>query len=413
MAIVLALLPVCFVVFAGGPAHAKRAAPSFAMWLKDFRADAIAAGISQSVLDRELAGLKPDLKLPDLVLPGTNAAISGVRGQLEFTRAPQDYLNRRQLARLATRGRKLAETYRGLLRDIDRRIGVPADMVLAIWGRETAFGGYRLKHDAVRALATQAYTGRRASFFRQELVAALRLIDDGIAMRRQLKSSWAGAIGLTQFLPSEVYSTAVDFDGNGQVNLWDVTDALASAANQLKHKGWLRDRPWGIEVVLPRSGADCAMAGPGNMKPIADWAGLGLARVDGKPFSRDELSWPAYLLVPGGTHGPVFLVTENYIVIRRYNMSDLYALFVGNLANQIAGRGDFVTPWAKLRQLPTRDLREIQRRLQQAGFAISKIDGMLGSNTRSEIGLYQRSRGLKRDCWPTAGLLRDLRGQSK
>lgn len=377
--------------------------PPFPDWLRDFKSDAVAFGISTAVVETELANVAPDFSLPDLVRNGEKP-----RGQAEFTRAPQDYLNRRYLARLATEGRALLAKHRDLLKRIEARLGVPAAMVLAIWGRETAFGRAKLRHDAIRALVTQAYAGRRPDLFRRELLFALKMIDQGIAPREKLRASWAGAIGLTQFMPSEVFQTAIDFDGDGKKDLWSITDALASAANQLRHKGWLSDRPWGIEVTLSEQ-VDCALAGPTNMRTIGAWAQLGLKRADGRPFTARQKRWPAYLLVPGGTYGPVFLVTENYIVIRRYNMSDLYALFVANLANRIAGKGDFRTPWAKLRQLPTAHLREIQERLKRAGMGITKIDGKLGSNTRSQIGLYQREAGLKRDCWPTGSLLQHLR----
>jgi hypothetical protein len=237
------------------------------------------------------------------------------------------------------------------------------------------------------------------------------MIDDGHAARSELRASWAGAVGLTQFMPSEFYSTAFDLDGDGRRNLWAVPDALASAANQLKQKGWLGDRPWGFEVRLSDA-VDCAMAGPQNTRTIAEWAAVGLRRVDGRPFTQKEQAWPAYLLVPGGTYGPVFLVTENYVVFRRYNMSDLYALFVGDLANRISGDGTFRTPWADLVQIRADELAEIQSGLKASGYAITIIDGKLGSNTRSQIGMYQRDRRIKTDCWPTRALLDDVRGNS-
>ncbi|MEO1649837.1 MAG: lytic murein transglycosylase [Pseudomonadota bacterium] len=387
-------------------AEARDAA--FATWLSALRQEAIAEGIRTGTFDRAMADITLDLKLPDLVLPGqSQKQRRSNRGQAEFTRPPQAYLNKRQLARLAKRGRALARRHRTTLSQIEQRLQVPRDVVLAIWGRETAFGGYRLKHDAIRVLTTQAYTGRRKDMFRDELLAALKMLDEGVP-RGKMRSSWAGAVGLTQFMPTEYFSTAFDLTGDGRKDLWAVPDALASAANQLKLKGWMSDRPWGVEIELGGR-VDCAMAGPQNTKTIGEWAAAGVRRHDGRPFSEREKLWDAYLLVAGGTFGPIFLVTENYRVFRRYNMSDLYALFVGDLANRIAGRGTFRQPWADLKQVRGHELADIQARLKARGFAISKIDGKLGSNTRSQIGLYQRSRGQVPDCWPTRRLLAELR----
>ncbi len=366
------------------------------------------AGIRRETVVRELGGVGLTLTLPDLAAPAVTRQAPSNRGQAEFTRPPQAYLDPKTLARLAEQGRRLAVTHRATLSQIERRLGVAPEVVLAIWGRETAFGSYQLKHNAIDVLTTLAFTGRRKEMFEEELIAALRMIDLGVAPRTKLRSSWAGAIGLTQFMPTEFFSTAYDLDGDGVKDLWSPPDALASAANQLKLKGWMNDRPWGYEVRLSPE-VTCGMAGPTNARVIGDWVALGLTRVDGTRFSARELEMEAYLLVPGGTYGPVFLVTENYVVFRRYNMSDLYALFVGDLANRIAGRGTFRTAWAELEQLSGSDLAEIQQRLKDRGFAITIVDGKLGSNTRSQIGLYQRSVGLPTDCWPSRSLLSHLR----
>lgn len=391
-----------------------RVAAHLADFKAEFRREALAAGIRAETFDREMATARVNIKAPDLKLPWARPSKRRVsnRGQAEFTKPPQAYLDARHLQRLARRGRALMREHRAVLKRIEAEIGVPASVVLAIWGRETAFGGYRLRNDAISALTTQAVFGRRKDMFRGELLAALRMIDDGVATRSKLKSSWAGAVGLTQFLPSEYYATAYDLDRDGRKDLWSVPDALASAANQLKQKGWVSGRPWGIEIALgPR--VDCAMAGPDNTRTIGDWARLGVTRVSGQGFSETEAGWPAYLLVAGGTYGPLFLVTENYVVFRRYNMSDLYALFVGDLANRISGRGTFKTRWADLKQVRGYELAEIQSALKDAGFGITKIDGKLGSNTRSQIGLFQRARGLKVDCWPTRQLLSRVRARAK
>ncbi|MEO0730172.1 MAG: lytic murein transglycosylase, partial [Pseudomonadota bacterium] len=379
----------------GGPgassAHAEASA-SFQAWKQDLRSEAIRAGVRGDTFDQVMSDVTINRRAPDLARPSRGKKKLSNRGQAEFTRPPQAYLNAKQLARLAARGRKLAAKHRGALAQIERELRVPRAVVLAIWGRETAFGGWRLRNDAINALTTQAWLGRRQEMFREELIYALRMIDEPGITRAKMRSSWAGAVGLTQFMPSEFYSTAYDLDRDGFKDLWSPPDALASAANQLKLKGWVPGRPWGIEIKL--GGAiDCAMAGPQNTKTIGEWAQLGARRHDGKPFTADQKSWPAYLLVAGGTYGPMFLVTENYVVFRRYNLSDLYALFVGDLANRIAGRGTFRARWADLKQVRAYELADIQQRLKDKGFGITIVDGKLGSNTRSQIGLYQRSVG--------------------
>jgi lytic murein transglycosylase len=380
---------------------------SFEAFLAALRPDAVARGIAGATFDRETSGLAPDLTLPDLVHPGRPDAAP--KGQAEFTVAPQDYVSSKRIAALMSEGRALARKHAGPLAKIESQIGVDASAVLAIWGRETAFGKYKPRHDAIRALATQAFAGRRKDLFRDELLHALKLIDDGRLKRAEMRASWAGAMGLTQFMPSEFYASTVDLDGDGRIDLFgSVPDALGSAATQLKQKGWIAKLPWGIEV-RPGPKVDCANEGPGNARPLGEWARLGVVRVDGRPLDPAHHAATAYMMSPGGTYGPQFLVTENFKVLRAYNTSDLYATFVGHLADRIAGGKDFVTPWAAIRQLEPAGILEVQSHLDKNGFAIAKLDGRIGSETRLKIGLYQRAKGLGVDCWPSSGLLAAMR----
>ena len=223
--------------------------------------------------------------------------------------------------------------------------------------------------------------------------------------RDSLNASWAGAMGLTQFMPSEYYTLAYDLDGDGRKDIWgSVPDALASAANQLRAKGWVPGQPWGLEVRLP-AGATCGLEGPPNARTVREWIKLGLVRARGQAFPAETLDAQAFLLTPGGAYGPAFLALENFMVIKRYNMSDLYALFVGDLSDRIAGAGTFETPWGDVRQLSARGIEEIQTRLQAQGYAVAKIDGKAGMNTRALVGAYQKANGLKVDCWPSEALL--------
>lgn len=399
---------VLLLAIASSPAAADG---SFRAFLDGLWPDASAKGITRPTFDRETATLVPDLTLPDLELPGQPA--TGSKGQAEFTVAPQDYVSRTRIATLAAEGQGLARQHAAALALIEKNVGVDASIVLAIWGRETAFGKHKARHDAIRVLATQAYAGRRKELFRGELIFALKLIEDGRLKREAMRASWAGAMGLTQFMPSEFYSSAIDLDGDGRIDLYgSVADALGSAATQLKQKGWIAKLPWGIEVK-PGTKVDCANEGPGNARPISEWTRLGVTRADGKPFAVPHLAAPAYLMSPAGSHGPQFLVTENFKVLRAYNTSDLYALFVGQLADRIAGGGDFLKPWPQVRQLETAGILEIQANLHKAGFEIAKLDGRIGSETRAKIGLYQRSRKLAVDCWPSTGLLTAMRQQAR
>ncbi|MGE0628100.1 MAG: lytic murein transglycosylase [Hyphomicrobiaceae bacterium] len=392
-----------------GPAWAAPEA-AFRQFIEALWPEAQAAGVSRAVFDRAFRRVEPDLSLPDLILPGKPK--SAVKGQAEFVKPPQAYVDRRQIERLSGRGKDFMAKNAKALERIEREIGVERHVVMGIWGRETAFGSHRLRHYAVQALATQAYLGRRKDMFRGELIHALKMLQDGVIAIENMRSSWAGALGQTQFMPSEFYLYAYDLDRDGRKDIWNsVEDGLASAANQLKGKGWVTGLPWGFEVVLPGN-VDCAHEGPPGERSIAEWVKLGVKRADGKPVAPELMSQTAYMMSPGGTHGPIFLVTQNFKVIRLYNTSDLYALFVGHLADRIAGGGDFVTPWKGIGQLPTAEISETQERLKKLGYAISIVDGMIGSNTRRQIGLYQRASGGPVDCWPSQRTLQRLRTAS-
>lgn len=393
------------------PGAPSRADSAFAAFLQGLWPEAKDAGVSRRTFDAALQGLDtPDLTLPDLVLPGRPKTDS--RGQAEFTRAPDKYLDKPYLEKLAAEGRQLLVRHKPALDRIEQEIGVDRFSVLAIWGRETAFGRHQLGHDAIRVLATQAYLGRRKEMFRSELVAALRMLEAGVS-RADMRSSWAGAMGLTQFMPSEYFLHAHDLDGDGKTDIFrSVPDALASAARQLQGKGWVRGQGWGFETVVPPSG-DCAYEGPLQARPLAEWSKLGFRRADGRAFTAAELATEAYLMSPAGAYGPAFLVLENFKAIRKYNTSDLYAVFVGHLADRIAGGGDFVRPWGGTGPQNTQVIEEIQERLKARGYDVEKIDGKIGSNTRKVIGAYQRASRLKVDCWPSNAVLEHLKSRAE
>jgi hypothetical protein len=223
-----------------------------------------------------------------------------------------------------------------------------------------------------------------------------------------MRSSWAGATGLTQFLPSEFYKHGVDFDGDGRIDIWhSVPDALASAAQQLVNKGWQPGVHWAYEVRAPAN-VDCTIGVPELTKPIGEWLRAGFVPVRGQKLSANEQAQPASLLQPEGIYGPAFLTTKNYFVIKEYNFSDLYVLFVGHLSDRMSSPQPFATPWSASTQLRTADVEAMQRQLTRLGLYKDKLDGKAGMQTRAALGAYQKSAGLKVDCWPSEAVLRSI-----
>ncbi len=388
----------------GSPARAADAA--FNQFIVSLWPEAQAAGVSRATFEAETRGLEPDYKLPDLLLPGRPA--TGAPAQAEFVQVPADYLKEASIARLAAEGQKLLQKYRAPLTAIEARFGVPATVVLAIWGRETDYGRYTLPYDGLRVLATQAYVGRRKDQYRTEFVLALKMLGEGVVTRKDMRASWAGATGLTQFLPSEFYKHGVDFDGDGRIDIWhSVPDALASAAEQLVNKGWQRGVRWAYEVRAPAS-VDCTQGVPEVTKPIGEWLREGFAPVRGQRLGAAEQAEPASLLQPEGIYGPAFLTTKNYFVIKEYNFSDLYVLFVGHLSDRMTSPLGFATPWSASTQMRTRDVEAMQRGLTRLKLYTDKIDGKAGMQTRAALGAYQKSARLKVDCWPSAAVLQSI-----
>ena len=231
------------------------------------------------------------------------------------------------------------------------------------------------------------------------------MLEEGQVKLADMRSSWGGAMGLTQFLPSEFYKYAVDFDHDGRRDIWNsVPDALASAAKQLVDKGWQPGLRWAYEVHAPKD-VDCTQAIPDVTRPVGAWLKSGYVPAYRRVPTAAELAAPASLLLPEGTYGPAFLTLANYYVIKEYNFSDLYVLFVGHLSERITDPRPFETPWSKNAQLHTGEVEAMQRTLTRLGIYKDKIDGKAGMLTRSALGAYQKANGLKADCWPTAALL--------
>ena len=392
------------------PASAAKIDDQFRAWLADdLWPEAKANGVSRKTFDAALDGVRPNLKLPDLVMPGEKAKTPKTQHQAEFG-SPGNYFAEKTIGAVSSGGRSRAGKYAQTLAAIEKRYGVPGEIVLAIWGRESGFGAAKIPYDAFEVLATKAFLATRKDMFRKEVLAALVIVEKGYAPRAAMKSSWAGALGQPQFLPTSLLKHAVDFDGDGTRDIWNsVPDTLGSIANYLVDYGWVKGRDWGFEVTVPDS-VSCALEGPDQGKPIADWVGMGVSRIGGKPFPKGELKAEGYLLMPAGRSGPAFIVTPNFYVLKEYNESDLYALFIGHGADRIAG-GDksFATSWGKVGGLYRSDIAGMQTVLEGMGYDVGTADGLPGFRTRRAIGDWQQKNGRAATCFPDKSLVDAIR----
>lgn len=381
----------------------------FEIWLQtEFRPNALGEGVSAQTFDQNTSNIRLDLTLPGLRLPGQEHKKQSFQ-QAEF-RSPARYFNEKNLNALAVRGRQLKTKHAALLAELEQTFGVPSGILLAIWGRETAYGNVAISKSAIDVLATRAFLSDRRSYFTQELIAALKIIQNGDISKERMKSSWAGAMGQPQFVPRSYLAYAIDFDGDGKRDIWNsVPDILASIANFLSTNGWQRGRDWGFEVLL-QDGANCALEGPDLAQPIALWAKSNVARVSGRPFPDHELTEDGMLLLPAGTSGPEFIVTENFYMIKTYNRSDNYALYIGNLADRITyGMGAFKTPWRRFETMYRSDIKIIQEHLESLGYDVGGADGLPGYKTRRAIGMWQAESGMAQTCFPSNELLKRIK----
>lgn len=373
----------------------------FRTWLdRDLWPEAKAQGISRPTFDKAFSGVVLNWKLPDLVPPGTKPTTPKDQTQAEFG-SPGKYFNEKTVGHVTAGGKTRAAQHARTLAAIEKQYGVPGEIVLAIWGRESGFGAVKIPYNAFEVLGTKAFMATRKDMFRKELLAALEIVQHGYIDAGSMKSSWAGALGQPQFMPTSYLKHAVDFDGDGKRDIWNsVPDTLASIANYLHLYGWQRGRDWGFEVNVPSS-ISCALEGPDQGLKIADWAKMGVTRVNGKPFPASELAGEGYLLMPAGRHGPAFIATSNFYVLKNYNMSDLYALFIGHTGDRIAhGSGSFSQGWGDVGGMYRSDIAKLQKSLQARGYDVGKPDGLPGFKTRRSIGDWQAKQGLTPTCFP-------------
>ena len=381
----------------------------FTNWLnKDFYKEALKSGISAGTFSEALSTVVPNLALPDLVIPGEKPKAQRRQHQAEFS-APANYFSAKTLARLVSDGKTQLSENRGALKKIEKQYGVPASVALAIWGRETNYGSVKIPYNAFEVLATKAFMSTRKDMFKTELIAALTIVQDHYMDAASMKSSWAGALGQPQFMPTSYLKYAVDFDGDGHRNIWTSTpDTLASIANYLKLNGYKANAGWGYEVKVPET-VGCFLEGPDQGKMLSEWQKLGVLPQSDKNIPALDKSRPLYLLMPEGRLGPAFLVTDNFYVLKSYNMSDLYALFIATVSDGIEGKRGFIEPWQKIDDLYQSDVLNLQTKLQSQGYDIGKADGFAGFKTRRSIGLWQQKHGQKPTCFPSRSLIADIR----
>jgi lytic murein transglycosylase len=364
-------------------------------------------GVSEATFTAAFSGVTLDWKLPDLVPPGTTPKPPQVQWQAEF-QSPGRYLSEDKIAPLVKGGRALVREWGKTLAAIEQRYGVPKEIVVAIWGRESAYGRAAIPKNAIQTLATKGFMATRREMFLPELVAALEILEGDHIPLAEMKSSVAGALGQPQFLPSKYLAYAVDFDGDGRRDIWrSVPDTLASIANYLKQHGWRTGEPWGVEAVVPDA-VTCALEGPEQGHPLSSWTKAGVTRHDGTapPGKAGETR---FLMMPAGRLGPAFLVSQNFYVLKTYNESDLYALFVGHLADRLAADGRIRGAWGTKAGFSRGDVRAMQQRLVALGYDVGGADGLVGFKTRTAIGAWQAKNGLAATCFPDAGLIKTIR----
>jgi len=367
----------------------------FAKWVADFRAAARAQGIGEATLRSAFDQVQ---YLPRVVELD--------RAQPEFTRTVWDYLDNAVTPQRVANGQDKLQQVRVEADAAAARYGVPPAVVVAIWGMESNYGGNYGNTPVIDALATLGFEGRREDWARRELLAALKILDSGDIVRDRMIGSWAGAMGQTQFLPSNFLAYAVDADGDGRRDIWgSMPDVVASTANFLSRSGWQAGVPWGVEVRLP-AGFDYGRADMAVRQSSAQWSAEGLRAIDDQPLP--ELA-DASILLPAGARGPAFLVGPNFRAVLRYNNSTNYALAVSLLAQRLGGGPGVQSPWPRdSAALSRSQMVELQTALSQRGFATGAADGVMGPATRDGLRRYQRSVGLPADGYPSTQLLQRL-----
>jgi membrane-bound lytic murein transglycosylase B len=364
----------------------------FRDFLRDFRAEAIKAGIAAETYDRAVANINLNPRVETLNLIA------------KFVRPIWDYLNGAITNARVTRGKELLAQNSDLFARLQQTYGVPSEFLVAIWGMETGYGQNQGNFNLFEALATLAYEGPRVAYARRQLIAALKIAELEHRDPATMTGSWAGAFGLTQFVPTTFLERAVDGDGDGIRDLWNSpADALASTANYLKLAGWHSDVGWGEEVQLP-AGFAFENADPEIRKSTSEWAAIGVRKINGEPLA--DSSEQSAIFLPAGARGPAFLLRDNFYAILKYNFATSYALAVSELADRYKGSDGIVASWPRDEVMLNESQRMVlQQCLTLLGFDTGGTDGIFGRLTRQALRGYQKARGIPADGFPTAQML--------
>jgi len=368
----------------------------FNRWLKEFKEYAISEGVSPDIANRALRGLKIDYSV-----------LRRDRKQSQFSYDFRTFAKRLISSYRLKMGRKLIKKHQRLFKEIEQTYGVSAGVLVAFWAFESDFGHFMGKDNTLRSLATLAHDCRRSEEFQNELLSALKIIQRGDLTPSQMRGSWAGELGQTQFLPSYYLNYGVDFDRDGRVDLIHSSeDALASSANYLKHLGWKRGEPWIKEVIIPKN-FPYQESGLNKSYSLSHWAKLGVKSRDNKPLRGDT---KASLLLPMGKNGPAFLAFDNFKnAYLTWNNSMIYSLTAAYFATRLEGAPPMLPNRAKINSLSNSQIKELQRALAKRGYDIGKIDGIIGAKTRVATQDIQKKLGLDADGYPTLELLRRLK----
>ena len=393
IALVLSLFSVTY-----GNAAATKPAQGFAQFVSGLWPLAEAQGVSRKTFDAAFKGVTFN-----------PAVVANTKKQAEFTRPVWQYLASAVSASRVERGRSKADDQDNWIAKAETEFGVPKSIIVGIWGMETEYGAFAGSDNVIRSLASLAYVRYRDDYFRDELIAALVILEAGDIEPKRMVGSWAGAMGQTQFMPSSFQEYAVDFDGRGKRDIWNNSaDAIGSTANYLAKHGWKRGLPWGFEVRLPEN-FELSADDSASLAPFGDFSRRGVRRADGRALPS---SGEAQLLMPAGLKGPIFLITSNFKVIKSYNNSTSYALGVALLGDAICGEPGLKASW------PTRDhvltiaeARQMQLALKKIGYDVGVIDGQVGEKMRAAIRAYQEKSGAAPDGYPTLAMLRALNGK--
>ncbi len=366
-------------------------------WIDRFRKRARAAGIRDGAFDAAFHGVRYNA-----------GVIRSDRNQPEFTRRIWSYLDAVVSDARVRDGRAALQRNRRLLAEIEAKFDVETAILAAVWGAESDFGACRGDTPVIEALATLAFDGRRARFFEDQLIAALKIVQTRDISPKRLKGSWAGGMGHAQFMPTTYLDHAVSFRGEGRSDIWsdDPADALASTASFLRRCGWRKGQPWGMEVVLSR-GFDLALADRRVRKTVDGWTAKGVRDARGRPIPDHGF---ASILTPAGVRGAAFMIFDNFHVIRQYNAADAYVIAVGHLADRLDGGEPIRSRWPrKDRNLGRAEKFEMQRLLTARGFDTQGTDGIIGPNTTDAIRAFQASRGLPPDGYASHDVLERLK----